>query len=52
MLTSNIHHANHLVFYQFCCVQVSQKTMLVKGAEAKNIYEPPSKARGDICTHG
>lgn len=41
-----------LSFYQFCCVEVSQKTVLVKGAEAKNICEPPSKAMGNICTRG
>lgn len=52
MLTSNIHYANHVVFYQFCCVEVSQKTVLVKGAEAKNICELPSKATGDIYTGG
>lgn len=52
MLTSNIHYANHVVFYQFCRVEVSQKTVLVKGAEAKNICEPPNKATGDIYTRG
>lgn len=52
MLTSNIHHANKVFFDQFWYVEVSQKSVLVKGAETENICKPPSKATDDTCTRG
>lgn len=46
---SGIHYANTILFYLFGYAKATQKAVLVRGADAKNICKPLHKARDDVC---